>query len=150
MKLSVFSNVPQQSSDNFKGNTRTDLHIQTTQWDQVPYHIAPPFNRVLSLSPGQRVMISGNKMGNAGFYIDNFLLIEVSEADKITSFLLGDADPVSRVGQVINHVARGQDFGSPGFDLTPYLPTGVSFKLNIMRGERFASEKKVELVDTNA
>lgn len=129
--IKVFSNVPEQSSNNFKTKTRADLHIQTTKWDQVPYHVAPPFSQLLSLAPGQLVTISGDKTGNAGFSIDNFLLIEVSEADKTTRFLLGTSEPVTCAGKVIKQMAKGFNFTSPGFDLTPYLPKGVSFKLDI-------------------
>jgi len=129
--IKVFSNVPRQGSENFKTNTRPDLNIQTTRWDKVPYHVAPPFRHVFNLAPGQRVMLSGNETGNAGFSIDNFLLIEVSETNEPTRFLLGVTDPVSCAGALVNQVAGGFDFGSPGFDLTPYLPTGVSFKLSI-------------------
>lgn len=119
----VFSAVPTQSSDRFRGSTVGELTVNTTAWDRTPYRITGDYVGTVTMPPGGRVLLAGNAAGNAGWGVDNFLYVEIDGRGYVAS----QDDTVMENGEVL------QNLGGDGItDLTAYFQPGVPTTVRIM------------------
>lgn len=121
--LRIFKAVHQQSSSNFRHSKFQKMSVSTRRFDAIPYHVAPPSGRMITLRPGQRCFLAGNAAGTAGFYVDNFILMEVKKRGHRARYAIGNAEPLTYRGQRVQHLgAKKFSFGAGEIDITNLLP----------------------------
>ncbi|MBW2731084.1 MAG: hypothetical protein JRH20_01755 [Deltaproteobacteria bacterium] len=129
----LFRAVAKQSSSNFKHNRYRRLRVATNQFDRVPYHMASAATRTLTVQPGQRCFLAGNKAGTAGFGVDNFLYIKIGRRGKGARFVVGAADPVTHRGRPVARLGGNKfKFRAGEIDLTSHIPKGVPTRIKVL------------------
>jgi hypothetical protein len=123
--------VPQANSSTFKRNLRNDLVVNTRSYDRTPYFMTAPREYLLDLRKLDRACLAGDAPGKAKVTIDNFLLIEVFEADGrfIKAGTVGSHEGLTRTGQGVTELASGYSHAACAVDLRNFLPSGRPFRL---------------------
>jgi len=130
--IKIFSNVPNQNSAAFQANRFSDLTVNTSSWDRIPYHMARQFHQVITLGAGQKCFLAGDEAGQKGWSVDNFLYIEIRNKGTVKRLIAGYAEPVYYKGQLVQQIGRQSfSFGPGEIDLTPYIPQGQSVELTV-------------------
>lgn len=128
----LFRQVPRQGSATFRSNPYTSLRIATRSWDPIPYHITEPFTDSVMVDPGQTVMLAGDGAGTEPWFIDNFLLFELTSSAGTKRFVLGTVEPVSYEGHDVPNIGPSAFTFAPGaLDLTDQFPKGESVKIKV-------------------
>jgi len=98
----------------------------------VAYDMATPFSETITLESGQRCFLAGDASGQAGWSIDDFLLIEIQGTAETKRFIIGTTASVYYKGNLVEQLGTtGSNFSPDDIDLTPHLPKGEPVKLTI-------------------
>lgn len=128
----VFSQVPKQGSDHFKSARYDAVRIATRSFDRIPYHMTEPYEGTLTVRENQQVLLAGNAEGTQPWYVDNFLLFELSSPEGTARFIIGTVEPVTCSGvKVLQLTPAGFTFGPGTFELAEQFPKGVAVDLKI-------------------
>jgi hypothetical protein len=126
----VFVGVTSRPSKFFKSNLAGEFYITPPHpYDKTPYHVQTPFTTLLKRTENEKIILAGNGSGTAGWQVDNFLFVEILAGTKEDRFYLGGVNRVEYQGQIIRSLGGGFQHGP--FDLTPFIPAGVSTRINI-------------------
>lgn len=118
----VFSAVPTQSSDRFRGDTVGELAVETNIWDRTPYRVTGDFVGTVTAGYGQRVLLAGDPAATTGWQVDNFLYVEIDGR----GYVAGQDDAVSENGEPLRNLGEGV------LDLTGFFKPGVATTVRIM------------------
>ena len=128
----IFSNVPKQNSAAFKSNRYQGVQIATRTWDKIPYHLTAPYTGTISVAENQTVILAGDADGSKPWYVDNFLLFELSSPAGGKRFVIGSVEPVTFHGAEVPHIGPNTFTFSPGsLNLKDLFPKGVPVDLRI-------------------
>lgn len=110
---------------------REDVEVDTRDFDRVPHVVAKGETPVLQLD-GARARLYGDAQQQAGWSVDNFVLIEVLDAQDhlIACGNAGFAEGVLMGNQRVDNLGRMAFQFEPGeVDITRLLPESEPFKL---------------------
>ncbi len=128
----IFSEIPRQSSANFKSNVYDPVSITTSTWDKVPYHLTDQYEGTIAVEENQKVILAGDSEGKDSWYIDNFILFEINSPGINKRFIIGSVEPVEYNGIKVPQLEpSGFTFSPDSFDLTSEFPKGVPVDIRI-------------------
>ncbi len=128
----LFRNVPKQNSDNFKFNRYHPVRIATNIFDKTPYHMTKQYNGTVTVHGNQKVILSGNAAGTKSWFVDNFILFELSIPGWTNRFVIGVVDPVTYNGMGVPHIGPSGFTFSPGsLNLASQFPKGVPVNIRV-------------------
>jgi hypothetical protein len=130
-KLGLIAPVPLKPAKAFSGQRHLGLEILTAGYDRVPYFVSAPSKVTLTLEPCQAIYLAGDAEGKQSMQLDNFLLVEVVQAGRKQSVVLGDVETVRALGKELPHIgpdSRVIPAGMPRLDkvIKPGEPVDIT------------------------
>jgi hypothetical protein len=119
-------------SKKFKAKKYKQVSIDTTRWDKTPYLITAQKEELVTLKPGQRCFLAGDRAGKKGWKVDNFLLFEIDSPKGIKWVGVGQAETVRYKGVPVNwEGVKKFNFGPQEIELTKYFPKNELVQLKV-------------------
>ncbi len=130
--VQLLSETGEKETEHFS-ERRQDVEVDTRDFDRTPRVVAVGESPLQRLQ-GSRAFLCGDEECNAGFAVDNFLLIEVlNEGGQVMNrVVVGQVEGASIGAERIDNMGRaGMSFDGREIDLTSRLPESGAFKLRV-------------------
>lgn len=124
--------TPPQETATFD-KVRDDVEVDTEEGERTPRVVTFGETPVLRRD-GQRAQLYGDAQGKLGFSVDNFMLLEVLDAQNAVKHraVVGFTDSVHMGKELVDNVGRRAFSFEPGeVDVTELLPESEPFRLRV-------------------
>lgn len=104
---------------------RADIRMQTTSWEPVPTVIQTSTSGPFYRTRPARILLAGDSAGTQASPIDNFVLVEIPDANNTTlsTGLIGNTEPAILNGRAVRQYGP-QSFTPAPTDITDLFPSG--------------------------
>lgn len=130
--VKLMDKVEEAETASFK-EQRPDIEVRTRDAVVHPSVMGVVTTDPVKLLPGMRATLAGDPDGRTGFYVDNFLLIEVMKGDRVVErSAVGFQEGAVRGNETIDNVGKmGFAFDPGEVDVTQLLTENEAVRLKV-------------------